>query len=99
MNKLGKNAAAYAAERFIYYYIIIHTRNFFRTQYPRLINDSGFKSRASYNGARTVSRDNKDSQIFKEVFERIFFANTYIMHKFIKFFFFYHFIFLNAKTK
>ena len=31
------------------------TRNFFKTQNPRLINESSFKSRGAYDGARTVS--------------------------------------------
>jgi hypothetical protein len=30
------------------------TKNFFKTQNPWLINESGFKSRAAYDGARTV---------------------------------------------
>ena len=30
------------------------TRNFFKTQNPQLINESGFNSRAAYNGVRTV---------------------------------------------
>ena len=33
------------------------TRNFFKTQNPRLINESGFKSRAAYDGARTVAKN------------------------------------------
>ena len=41
------DAAAYAAER------LVLTRNFFKTQNPRLINVSGFKSQAAYNSART----------------------------------------------
>ena len=44
----GKNAAAYAAER-----LVLH-KNFFKNQNPRLINKSGFKSRAAYDVARTV---------------------------------------------
>ena len=39
--------AAYAAEGFV-------TRKFFKTQNSWLINKSVFKSRAGYNGARTV---------------------------------------------
>ena len=30
------------------------TRHFFKTQNPRLINESGFKLSAAYDGARTV---------------------------------------------
>ena len=30
------------------------TRNFFNTQNPRLINESGLKSRATYDGACTL---------------------------------------------
>ena len=29
-------------------------KNFFKTQNPRLINESNFKSRAAYDGAHTV---------------------------------------------
>ena len=43
-----KLAEVYIAERFIF------TRNFFESQNPRFIIKSGFKSRAGYNGARTV---------------------------------------------
>ena len=39
---MENNAAAYT------------TKNFFKAQNPRLINESGFKSRAAYDGARTV---------------------------------------------
>ena len=41
-------AAVYIAERFE-----LHG-NFFELQNPRFIIESGFKSRAGYNGARTV---------------------------------------------
>ena len=41
-------AAAYAAERPLF------LDSFFKTQNPQLINESGFKSRAAYNGARTI---------------------------------------------
>ena len=43
-----KIAEVYIAEWFIF------TRNFFESQNPRFIIESGFKSRAGYNGARTV---------------------------------------------
>jgi hypothetical protein len=42
VKKIGENAAACI------------TKNFFKTQNSRLINQSGFKSRAAYDGARTV---------------------------------------------
>ena len=45
---MKKLAAVYAAERFVY------TKNFSEPQNPRFIIKSGFKSRAGYNGARTV---------------------------------------------
>ena len=32
----------------------LYYKKFFKTKKPRLINESGFKSRAGYNGARTV---------------------------------------------
>ena len=46
--KSKKNAAAYDAER----PLILDF--FFKSQNPRLINESGFKLRAAYDGARTV---------------------------------------------
>ena len=46
--------------------LLYNTRNFFRTQNPRLINDSGFKSRAGYNGTRMLNQEiiqnHKDSK-------------------------------------
>ena len=47
---MKKLAAAYIAERFVY------TQNFSEPQNPRFIIESGFKSRAGYNGARTVDK-------------------------------------------
>ena len=44
-------AAVYTAERFEL------QGNFFEPQNPRFIIESGFKSRAGYNGARTVFPD------------------------------------------
>ena len=44
----GKNAETYIAKRFVL------QETFKRTQNPRLINKSGFKSRAGYNSTRTV---------------------------------------------
>ena len=41
---------AYAAER------LVLQDTFLKTQNPRLINESGFKSRTAYNGARTVNK-------------------------------------------
>ena len=43
-----KKAAAYATERLIFLF------HFFKAQNLRLINESGFKSRTAYDGARTV---------------------------------------------
>ena len=43
-----ENAAAYAAEHLIFLF------HFFKAQNPRLKNESGFKSRAAYDGAHTV---------------------------------------------
>ena len=43
-----KNAAAYDTERLLLLYY------FFKTHNPRLINESGFKLRVAYDGARTV---------------------------------------------
>jgi hypothetical protein len=40
--------AAYAAERLLF------SRNFFKPQNPRLINESGFKLRAAYDGTCTI---------------------------------------------
>ena len=34
--------------------MVCNTRNIFKTQNPWLINESGFKSNADYNGASTV---------------------------------------------
>ena len=45
-----KNSAAYAAERLKFLF------HFFKAQNPRLINESGLKSRAAYDGARTVGK-------------------------------------------
>ena len=45
---MGKNAAAYAAER------LVLQETFSKLKNPRFRNESGFKSRAAYNGARTV---------------------------------------------
>ena len=39
----------------LYCRVVCITRNFFEFQNPRFIIESGFKSRADYNGARTVS--------------------------------------------
>ena len=47
--KIGQIVAAvYTAERFVF------SRNFSEPQNPQFIFESGFKSRAGYNGARTV---------------------------------------------
>ena len=46
VKKLGKNAAAYAPACI--------ARKKIKTQNPRLMNESGFKSRAAYDGAGTV---------------------------------------------
>ena len=35
---------------------VYNTRNLFETQNPRFIIESGFKSRAGYNGAHTICR-------------------------------------------
>jgi hypothetical protein len=48
-NMPKKNAAVYAAERLMFLF------HFFKAQNPRLINESGFKLRAAYDGARTVA--------------------------------------------
>ena len=35
----------------------LYYKKLVKTQNPRLINESGFKSRAAYDGARTVSEE------------------------------------------
>ena len=37
----------------------LYYKKFFKTQKPRLINESSFKSRAGYNGVRTVDNQKK----------------------------------------
>ena len=49
--KIGKNISRGLCCRAAY-----TAKNFFKTQNPRLINESGFKSRAAYDGACTVGR-------------------------------------------
>ena len=39
----------------------LYYKKFFKTQKPRLINESGFKSRAGYNGVRTVDNQSKEA--------------------------------------
>ena len=49
--------------------------NFSDLKNPRFIFESGFKSRAGYNGARTVSCENKWEKKSSEVFSKSLFSS------------------------